>query len=153
MSRQIRKVTPNYKHPERWDGRYVPLLDNFSDDRKDYKQYVKEHGEHDAMNEFGGGPNPSDYMLPNTRPEERTWLQVFETVSEGTPASPPFSTKGELIDYLCTEGGLFHREYPQLYPVLSRKAAEKFVKISYVPSGIITSNVFKTGMQALEDDD
>ncbi len=36
--------------------------------------------------------------------EEGVWFQVYETVSEGTPVTPPFATLEELSRYLYTHG-------------------------------------------------
>ena len=36
--------------------------------------------------------------------EEATWFQLWETVSEGTPVSPPFATKEELAEHLAKHG-------------------------------------------------
>jgi hypothetical protein len=66
----------------------------------------------------------------------REWWQVYETVSEGTPVTPPFATKEELIEYLVEHGDFWdqrnrhdYRCYvdPGCYPPWSRKAATTFV--------------------------
>jgi len=67
-----------------------------------------------------------------------TWFQAYETVSEGTPVTPPFATQEELIDYLATRGDFWdqHRgEGP--WP---RENARKFVLGSgWAPSMIVTT--------------
>lgn len=35
---------------------------------------------------------------------EATWYQVYETVTEGTPVTPPFETLAELVDWLVEKG-------------------------------------------------
>jgi hypothetical protein len=50
----------------------------------------------------GGPPRPDSY-----RPafeSAPTAFQVYETVSEGTPISPVFETRDELIDWLVNDG-------------------------------------------------
>lgn len=45
--------------------------------------------------------------------EDATWFQVWETVSEGTPVTPPFATKEELIDYLVANGDFWDQKRRQ----------------------------------------
>jgi hypothetical protein len=44
---------------------------------------------------------------------EATWYQVWETVSYGTPVTPPFATTGELIEYLVAHGDLWDQKRRQ----------------------------------------
>lgn len=161
MSREIRKVIPNYEHPRNSAGKYIPLLDNFEEGLLEFEKYVLENGLRDAVGYFGGTPNPEDYMLVDYRskieggdgcyygvPEnERTWLQVFETVSEGTPDTPPFATPEELIYYLTTEGSLFHNEYPSICPILTQSQAEGFVEAGCAMSMMVENGKTKVGAQ------
>lgn len=39
-------------------------------------------------------PNPDEYM------PKGEWYQLFETISEGSPITPPFATKEELVEWL-----------------------------------------------------
>ncbi len=82
-------------------------------------------------------PVYDDHMLPDAKPEERTWYQFFEDTTEGTPCSPPFETKEELIDYLCTESGEGSFYSDNNRPVFSREVAEKFVNDGYAPTFVI----------------
>lgn len=54
--------------------------------------------------EWNGAPPERKYYRPAWTPEEATWFQVYETVSEGTPVTPPFATKAEIVDYLVANG-------------------------------------------------
>ena len=63
-----------------------------------------------------------DAWTPTAPPEGPGW-QVWETVSEGSPISPVFGTKEELIAYLVETG------YSQI-------AAEKFCDAGWVPSAM-----------------
>ncbi len=49
---------------------------------------------------WGEPPEPNDPTLRPEYEEEPTWYQVYETVTEGTPVTPPFATEQELADYL-----------------------------------------------------
>jgi hypothetical protein len=83
-----------------------------------YRSFCKWHGP---------PPNPHRYR-PEWRDEDRTWYQVWSTVSEGTPVTPPFATEGELIDYLTTRGDF-----------RDRAEAERFVKGRWAPSMVVTA--------------
>ena len=157
MGREIRMVTPNYEHPKKYGGEYKPLCYGFEKDLKRFDNHIKEHGLRAALGYFAGGPNPENYMLVEYNdndemyyevPEcQRTWCQVFETVSEGTPYSPAFATKGELVNYLCTDGALHHKEYPEICPILTREQAERFVKAGWAPSMVVENGQIKQGIQ------
>jgi hypothetical protein len=54
--------------------------------------------------DWSGSPPDPKYYRPDWKDGEATWFQVYETVSEGTPVTPPFATKEELIDYLVEHG-------------------------------------------------
>ena len=92
----------------------------------------KRHANADVLEWVGRPPNPKHYTTICT-PEEATWFQAYETVSEGTPVSPPFETVDELIDWIEANGlGGMHSG-----PV-AREVAENFVKAAWAPSFIMT---------------
>jgi hypothetical protein len=66
----------------------------------DLKLYPR--GLADWLNDWGP-PDPA-YYRP-WKDDEATWYQVWETESEGTPISPPFATREELVEYLVNNGG------------------------------------------------
>ena len=121
MGREIRMVPPNYEHPEviRRNGQkgFQPMFDSkFEDAAEDWKAgerpsyYSEEEGE--PKPEFweyhGMPPEREDYR--SWKDEDATWFQVWETVSEGTPVTPPFATKEELIDYLVANGDFWDQK-------------------------------------------
>ncbi len=124
MGREVRKVTPNYEHPKDGYGDYIPLYDNFNDIDVSLEKYARYRC-------------PDNFMLPDVKTEDRTWYQFFEDVTDGTPLSPPFATKEELINYLCTEGSFYHKEHPDTCALFSREAAEKFVDDEFMPSFVL----------------
>lgn len=63
------------------------------------------------------------------------WYQVYETVSEGTPVTPPFATKEELVNYLVEHGDFW--DIRRGDGGWSRAAAERFVADEWSPSMII----------------
>lgn len=111
------------------------------DQNADYEYYAEYDG--DAPSVEGYRPDWGD--------GEATWWQVYETVSEGTPVSPPFGTQEELIDYLVAHGDFWDQE--RGHAGWERKAAERFVKeVGWAPSGIvIPGKGFKTGIEALTE--
>lgn len=177
MGREIRRVAPNWKHPTKdvhssakgcWVKRFKPLHDESYEEAiemwmEDFRQWRK--GEHPEqcrhrkdtsialfLGWYGDAPQHEDYR-PNWTPEEMTWYQVYETVSEGTPVSPPCATKEELVEHLVmygdnwTDGDTVECN-PYATP-WSRKAAEAFVKSGWAPSLVIENGVVKAGHEAI----
>lgn len=121
MGREVRRVPANWQHPI--------TEDNYGRKRKQPMHDVAyEAACAEWLADFdrirGGGadkweiecyPNGvCEWAAENTAPkpayyrpwkdEDATWFQVWETVSEGTPVTPPFATKAELIQYLAENG-------------------------------------------------
>lgn len=99
--------------------------------------------------EYEGDP-PSDRST--YRPwldAEATWFQVWETVTEGTPVTPPFATREELIDYLVTNGDFWDQKRRAEgrdkmgigCEPWGRNAATKFVNAGWAPSMIMTNGI------------
>lgn len=164
MSREIRRVPANWEHPRQdcphtpWAGGcdearehggkcFKPMYDrDYESEIEDWiEQYqLAKRGEHPDQATFaknnepfwewyGEPPNP-DYYRPKWT-EEPAWYQVYETVSEGTPVTPPFATKEELVDYLVEYGDFWDQHRGD--GGWSRKNAEAFVRDEYAPSLIV----------------
>ena len=111
-----------------------------------------------AYCDWSGSPPDAEYCRPNWDKSTATWYQVYETVSEGTPVSPPFETADQLIEYLVANGDFWDQKrrkagnsFMSCEPWL-REAAEKFVKgWGWAPSLIISSKGVQTGVEALAD--
>lgn len=131
MGREVRRVPPNWKHPKNYLGNFIPLRDG-----REYDSYAKEWDENyklwingnypgqtefDCKYYFEAEPPPIKDDYTDVKQEECTWYQYYECTSEGTPLSPPFETKQQLIDYLSTEKH-FDGEGPW-----AREIAEKIV--------------------------
>ncbi len=125
MGREIRRVPADWEHPKMqtinyrtgtMDESYQPLFDQPFEERArewmdaaiawdrgddpDCKKYKSKHPFYWTW--AGDPPNPKYY-----RPKWTTYpthYQVYETVSEGTPVTPHFGTKAELVDYLVKYG-------------------------------------------------
>lgn len=175
MGRELRNVPPNWEHPKkkrldsfrrRYEDRYMPMRDRtvqraWDEWQAEYAEWLA--GEHDKIiAEYGdekypkaepyrafcawhGAPPDPTYYRPDWPVETMTWYQVYETVSEGTPVTPPFATREELVDYLATHGDFWDQkrraEGDNLMPCApwSRAAAHAFVfGDGWAPSMVIT---------------
>ena len=164
MGREIRRVPANWEHPrtDRYgDNRYQPM--HARDYDKEAREWIADclawsKGEHKSQQdpeiaahkyeffwEWDNGPPDPEYYVPY-KPDklgEAAWWQLYETVSEGTPVSPPFATKQELIDHLATVGDFWSKKpWP-------RAAAEQMVNDAWAPTmAIVDGKIYKpeTGM-------
>lgn len=163
MGREIRMVPPNWQHPKNERGHEQPMFnENFGD------RFAKWLAEFDRvrrgemtdierecyaepsmtplaewLRDEGMPPNPA-YYRP-WRDEEATWFQVWETVSEGTPVSPPLATRGELVDYLVARGDFWDQK--RGHGGYSREQAEAFVNAGWAPSFAIVGNKTAAGIE------
>ena len=146
MGREIRMVPPNWEHPKNERGNYDPMLDDsFENALKawvhDYKLWAK--GEHPdqpkdcTFSEWDGGPPQEDWYRPEFT-EEPTWFQVYETISEGTPVTPPFKTKAELVTYLVENGDFYDQRRGD--GGWTKENAEGFVEREWAPTGIFNAS-------------
>lgn len=123
MGREIRRVPEGWDHPKQdvsTTGRsYRPLRDNFEQALADWHDDVERYGAEEA----GRRPEPEDFM------PRGEWYQLFETVSEGTPLSPPFVTKKYLVDWLSSNPDYWgdRRTFEQAWAMVER---------GWTPSGI-----------------
>ena len=153
MGREVRMVPPNWDHPKNDKGHLQPMFDReFQDEADNWKRLLLLHipAEHDGWEfwEWHGKPPDREYHRP-WKSEDATWFQVWETVSEGTPVTPPFATKAELVDYLATNGDAWDQS--RGHGAWSRDAAEKFVGTGWAPSLIITNNGGAVSIQSPRD--
>ena len=146
MGREIRKVPPNWDHPKKegYDDRLQPMYDrDYTTARKEWLDGLAAHKpeEHDGADFWeweGGPPERAYYRLYSD--EEATWFQLWETVSEGTPVSPPFATKEELAAYLAVNGDFWDQKRGNGGWGIER--ARAFVDDGWAPSGAILGGAF-----------
>lgn len=153
MGREIRRVPPNWEHPKDEKGNFIPMID------KDYDSEAEEWIRNFDLHRQGKHPSewaqkykyfweydsPPDEDVCRPKFEvEPTWYQVYETVSEGTPVTPPFETLDEIVEYLVKYGDYYY-QHPGRYPIepWDREAAESFCKDMYAPTLFFTP---KTGL-------
>lgn len=168
MGREIRRVIPNWEHPRREcphspysGGReeakknggqcFLPFYDHDFEtvarkwregfvawENGDRQSYLSESGKDLEFWEAEGGPPDREYCRPKWTEEEATWFQMYETVSQGTPVTPPFATKEELVDYLVANGDYWDQHgFAGGWP---RENAISFVERGSSPSFIVVTN-------------
>lgn len=158
MGREIRRVPPNWEHPKNERG-YIPLydesyLDAITEWIDSHQKWLKgEHkdqiGDSDMKRykyyaDWAGNPPDVDSYRPEWKEDQATWFQVYETVSEGTPVTPPFATAEELVEYLATKGDFWDQQRGD--GPWSRHAAQSFcLQGGYVPSAMIVNGKFIKG--------
>ena len=77
-------------------------------------------------------------------PEEATAYQMYETVSEGTPLTPPCESKGAVVNYLVEHGDFWGNTW-------TRSAAERFVQDEWAPSAVASgTKVYRPGEMGAE---
>jgi hypothetical protein len=152
MGREIRRVPPDWEHPRYTKetapyanrvGAYKPLFDE--DYEAKAEQWMKDfdlwragvHPEqpYDFARYFWEYSSPPDAEFCRERrwtPEEATHYQMYETVSEGTPVTPVFATKAELVGYLVAHGDFWDQQ--RMAGGWDRAAAEQFVEAEWAPS-------------------
>jgi hypothetical protein len=161
MGREVRRVPANWQHPTQrcehspWKGGcdyarahgglcLKPLMKGYKLDKQEFEAMQAKKGLQAAIDYFGRAPDKNDYV-PDWKKKEATWFQVYETVSEGTPVTPPFATREELVEHLCTQKD-FWGDGP-----VSRKAATAFVmEDGWAPSmslenGVVTAGIEQAG--------
>jgi hypothetical protein len=150
MGREIRMVPPNWQHPRNDDGSFIAMLDQDMESALD--AWIEEYdlwkkGEHpdqpqpdcQYLWDWNGGPPNSDWHRPEFT-EKPTWFQVYETVSEGTPVTPPFATKDELIDHLVKYGDAWDQK--RGHGGWSHENAKQFVDRGFAMTGMFTGGKF-----------
>lgn len=162
MGREIRRVPPNWEHPTQqcqhspWKGGcdyamthggqcLKPLMQGYAETKAGFEKMQAEKGLQEAVDYYGNAPDVNDYV-PEWPESEATWFQVYETVSEGTPVSPPFATREELVEYLIAHGDFWAQSRGE--GGVSRKAAVAFVmEDGFVPSLIVEDGKITAGIE------
>ena len=158
MGREIRKVPADWHHPtdDRRQG-YQPLHDqSFAEAAAEWKaEFAKwEAGERPAYCtgesrdvefwEYWGAPPERDYYRPDWPEASRTHFQIYETVSEGTPISPPCATIEELAQWYADNGD-------PVYGHVTYEHALAFVTRGSAPSLVIANGRVMSGVDAVSE--
>jgi len=129
MGREIRRVPPDWKHPTDSEGNYKPLYDGaFAKAAQEWQEgydawQIEPQGDYPFEEWDGPAPNP-EYYHPEWTEEEASCYQVYETVTEGTPTSPVFTSLDEMQAWLIT----------QVTQGFSARATAEFIKTGWAPS-------------------
>lgn len=155
MGREIRMVPPNWEHPKNLDMRgrfdYIPQFEgDYDADSREWieglRNFEPEEGSKYYWESDGNPPDRINYVDYGGR--DCTWYQVYETVSEGTPVSPAFENKQDLINYLVTNGDFWDQKKGE-GATYSRAAAEKFVnEDGWAPTFVSFGGKIMTGVEA-----
>lgn len=149
MGREIRRVPPNWQHPTKqyqWGVDHVSMLDKtFTQacaewDAEKAKWDAGERPEYckgdDGPYEDYAGERPDDpEMYRPWEDAEATWYQLWQTVSEGSPVSPPFATLGELARYLGDNGDFWDQKRGD--PPWGLARAQAFCREGWAPSFVM----------------
>lgn len=120
LHRELRRVPASWVHPKDDNGTLIPLFQDLqlkqSQDKWEHYNKLWNDGfygdikgspvpltdvqrEHCYSDWVGERPRDEDYM-PLWPESERTHYQLYETTTEGTPASPVMSSLKELAEWL-----------------------------------------------------
>lgn len=148
-------VPPNWQHPKYTQvdapsshlvGEYIGLLDGYEKDLERFAKAIETKGLAEAIEYYSGGPQKHHYV--DYQGQAPTWFQIYETVSEGTPVTPPFATPEELIDYLVKNGDFWDQK--RGHGGYTYVQAHTLVAGGYAPSGLVVNGVFYDSKQSLE---
>ena len=90
----------------------------------------------DIAGEIPRHPDPDKYMPSGE------WYQLFENVSEGTPASPPFATKEELVGWLTNNLDYWGGKW-------TKEQAQAMIEHEYAPSMVMTGGKLYNSQESL----
>jgi hypothetical protein len=179
MGREIRRVPADWEHPKTRVNRYtlrgIESVEEFQPQHdRDYETEAREwldnaiawdNGTHKACAEnkveypfywqYSNNPPDPKYYRPKWT-SEPTHYQIYETVSEGTPVTPHFATKEELIDYLVENGDFWDQQRAKERGEgkavgWNRARATDFVNEGWAPSLIMEVNASGTRMYEPKD--
>lgn len=129
IRKDILKDIEETRERERFD-------DNYKHDEYDVWKYEPRVYYSDYSGDPPSPPNPDDYMPTGT------WYQLYETVSEGTPLSPPFKTKEQLVVWLSNNKDFWKHTW-------TREQAEAMVRDEWAPSMIVSNGKVYTAEESV----
>lgn len=162
MGREIRRVPADWDHPKAqmpYGYDHHPMHDEtFADawaewegDKAKWLAGIYEYQPDDyprtvqGFIEYCGSPPDPEYYRPEWPEESRTHYQVYETVSEGTPISPPLPSPEAVVEWMVANDD-------PVWGATSREAAETFVKNAWAPSMmVIPGQGLVSGMEGMVD--
>lgn len=155
MGREIRMVPPNWQHPKAqggigggdnykalYDEPFAAAMEQWYAGWKSWDTNPEGRVKHGCEYwEWHSGPPDPEYYRPAWPEGSATWFQIYETVSEGTPVTPPFATKAELVEYLVEHGDYWGQSRAAQgrgnKAGWTREAAEQFMASEWAPTMMV----------------
>jgi len=166
MGREVRRVPENWNHPKNENGGYLPLFDHsFKESLEEWEEgnkqwqkgfrdsYDKENPwkpktkdqEEMTYEEWAGEKPKAEDFMPEWDEKEKTHIQMYENVTEGTPISPVFDNAEDLARWLADNNasafGSMTANYEQWLSTIKR---------GFAPSMIGNGRSFTSGVEALD---
>lgn len=165
MGREVRRVPANWQHPQKEDGKYVPLYkgggfesaeaewnegyakwqeglcEQYGDEK--WEPIPAEHRRMRYSDYSRSRPSPDDYM-PDWPAEVATHYMMYKNTSEGTPMSPAFATPEELARWLVDNNASAFADQTASYESWLRVA-----KGGWAPSAVCDQNGVRSGVIGL----
>jgi hypothetical protein len=163
MRREIRRVPANWDHPRKMfisGPGYQPMFNQtFATAVAEWKEAKRkwDAGEDPDQAKYGKGcesyadwagecPDDPSYYRPWSD-AEATWYQLWETVSEGSPVTPPFATLDELAQHLAKCGDEWDTQRGRSGWGIER--AKAFCKVGWAPSFVMSEGRMQAGATAI----
>lgn len=150
MGREVRRVPASWEHPQKENGDYQPLYDeSWEEAVAEWKAgYAKWEADGARGGEFWeyDSPPDRDYYRPRWTDAERTHFQMYETVSEGTPISPPMESVEALARWLADNGASACAGDTATYEQWLRMC-----QVGWAPSFAVIDGVPQSGVEAIAD--
>jgi len=166
MSREVRKVPADWEHPTDDNGDYIPIHDSgylralseWEEGEAKWAEGLEEDwgagtdgekawrakGEgQDGTFEDWWGEMPEEYQyMPEWSDDERTHWMMYESVSEGTPISPPCASPELLARWLADSGASAGPDMTATYGQwLAMIGVGHSVGTMVIQGGLVTSGV------------
>ncbi len=148
MGRELRRVKKGWEHPKSNNGGYAPIMDMSFEEAietwiEEYQDWLKdEDDEKYSLEDSIGSPPQIQYYRPHWEEGEATWVQVYENVSEGSPITPAFETKDELVDWMTNNKDFWGYQW-------TKEQAEHFMETEWSISGVMIGGVMKRGYEVI----
>ena len=145
MGREVRRVPKDWQHPKDEGGNYIQLLEGYEEDKEEFLSIFKKQGLQEAL-EWMGAPNKDDYM-PEWPEEEKTHIQMYQNVSEGTPISPVMDAPENLARWLADNNASAFGSSTATY-----EQWLNMIKLGHAMSMVITDGEIKSGVEFLTNE-
>lgn len=173
MGREVRRVPLGWEHPKVYRGNgqhdYQPMYDSCVEEAwqnwlsswekwtgGEHQEVIANYSAKDypldepyrSFCQYHGQPPDPAYYRPDWTEEELNGFAIYETVTEGTPVTPTFATREELIEYLVAHGDFWDQS--RGHAGWSRAAATRLVmETGYAPSIVVIDGQVFSGPEGM----